>query len=260
MTGLTRRGTLLGASAVAAAGSRARAASPVRLGILADMSGPCSEDARTGSVVAADLAVEDFARDHPELKVELLAADAGTKTDTCADAGNTIKQAAEFGLTSHGTTVAATLLHIPQVHAVGLRSAQGLVLTDSYYWDLNGQSRAFAGHFAPRVKGFMPASTRAGVYSAVTHHLKTAPDIGADAAKADGRATVVRMKRIPTDDPIFGKRRIRWDSRKIHDMYLFEVKDPSSSKYPWDYYRPLAATPAEKAFRPKSGGGCAMVK
>ena len=156
--------------------------------------------------------------------------------------------------------IAATLFHIPQVHAIGLQAAKGLILTDCYYWDRNDESRAFAKRYAPQMKGFMPASTQAGMYSAVLHYLKTAVDMGPDAVKADGRATIARMKQIPTEDPIFGKGRVRQDGRKIHDMFLFEVKDQSDSKYPWDYYRQLADTPAEQAFRPESEGGCAMVK
>jgi len=110
------------------------------------------------------------------------------------------------------------------------------------------------------MKGFMPASTQAGMYSATIHYLKTVQAMGVDAAKADGRATVARMKEIPTEDPIFGTGRIRQDGRKIHKMYLFEVKAPADSKYPWDYYRQLSETPAEQAFRPESEGGCPMVK
>jgi branched-chain amino acid transport system substrate-binding protein len=409
MTRLPRRAAILGGTAAAMTlrPRKSRAAQAIRLGILTDMSGPYSEDAGPGSVVAAKLAIADFARDHPELKVELMSADAGTKTDTyvslagswydregvdaifdipfsagalalrtvaeqrnkvlmltgpatsdltgkaCgpnhvhwvydswsfasstaramvqrggknwffiqadyamgnslttdaramvekmggkvlgvakhpfpgttdfssflleaqssgaqvlgltnagADAGNTIKQAAEFGLTSRGMKLAATLFHIPQVHAIGLQAAKGLVLTDCYYWDMNDATRGFARRYAPEMKGFMPASTQAGMYSATLHYLKTVLAMGVDAAKADGRATVAAMKTIPTDDPIFGKGRIRQDGRKIHDMYLFEVKDQAESKYPWDYYRHLATTPAEQAFRPESEGGCAMVK
>ncbi len=409
MMSLSRRAAMFGGAAVASVlrPRRGRAAQPIRLGILTDMSGPYSEDAGPGSVVAAKLAIADFAQLHPELKVELMSADAGTKTDTyvsladawfdregvdaifdvpfsagalalrtvaerrnkvlmltgpatsdltgkaCgpnhvhwvydswsfasstaramvqrggdtwffiqadyamgasltgdasamieklggkvlgvakhpfpgttdfssyllqaqasgakvlgltnagADAGNTIKQASEFGLTSHGMKIAATLFHIPQVHAIGLSAAQGLILTDCYYWDRDDASRAFGRRFAAEMKGFMPASTQAGMYSATIHYLKTVLAMGVDAAKADGRATVVRMKEIPTEDPIFGTGRIRQDGRKIHKMYLFEVKAPSDSKYPWDYYRQLSETPAEQAFRPENEGGCPMVK
>lgn len=409
MKKLPRRAAILGGAAAATVlrPRQSRAAQAIRLGILTDMSGPYSEDAGPGSVVAARLAIADFAREHPELKVELLTADAGTKTDTyvslagawydregvdaifdipfsagalalrtiaeqrnkvlmltgpatsdltgkaCgpnhvhwvydswsfasstaramvqrggttwffvqadyamgnslttdaramvekmggkvlgvakhpfpgttdfssflleaqssgakvlgltnagADAGNTIKQAAEFGLTSRGMQIAATLFHIPQVHAIGLNAAKGLVLTDCYYWDMNDGTRAFAKRYAPEMKGFMPASTQAGMYSATLHYLKTVLAMGVDAARADGRATVAKMKTIPTEDPIFGKGRIRQDGRKIHEMHLFEVKDPADSKYPWDYYRHLATTPAEEAFRPESEGGCPLVK
>lgn len=409
MMSLSRRAVVFGGAAAASVmrPRRSRAEQAIRLGILTDMSGPYSEDAGPGSVVAAKLAIADFAQLHPELKVELMSADAGTKTDTyvsladawferegvdaifdvpfsagalalrtvaerrnkvlmltgpatsdltgkaCgpnhvhwvydsysfasstaramvqrggdtwffiqadyamgasltgdasamieklggkvlgvakhpfpgttdfssyllqaqasgakvlgltnagADAGNTIKQAAEFGLTSHGMKIAATLFHIPQVHAIGLSAAQGLILTDCYYWDRDDASRAFGRRFGAEMKGFMPASTQAGMYSATIHYLKTVLAMGVDAAKADGRATVVRMKEIPTEDPIFGTGRVRQDGRKIHKMYLFQVKAPSDSKYPWDYYRQLSETPAEQAFRPENEGGCTMVK
>ena len=407
MTNLTRRGALIaGGTALALKPRRARAAQPIRIGVLTDMSGPYSEDAGPGSVVGAKLAIADFVRDNPDFKVELVSADAGTKVDTyvslagswwdtggvdaifdipfsagalalrtlaeqrnkvlmltgpatsdlttkaCGpnhvhwvydsysfatstaraaynaggtswffiqadyamgnsltndasaevqrlggqilgvakhpfpgtsdfssyliqaqssgakvlglsnaggDAANTIKQAAEFGLTSHGMKVAATLFHIPQVHAIGLQAGQGLLLTDAYYWDMNDATRDFAKRYAAEMHGFMPASTQAGVYSAVIHYLKAVQAMGTDAARADGRATVVKMKEIPTDDPIFGKGRIRQDGRKIHAMYLFEVKKPSESKYPWDYYTLRATTPAEEAFRPMTAASCKMV-
>ena len=409
MMSLSRRAAMFGGAAVATVlrPRRGRAGQPIRLGILTDMSGPYSEDAGPGSVVAAKLAIADFAQQHPELQVELMSADAGTRTDTyvsladawfdregvdaifdvpfsagalalrtvaerrnkvlmltgpatseltgkaCgpnhvhwvydsysfasstaramvqrggdtwffiqadyamgasltgdasamvqklggkvlgvakhpfpgttdfssyllqaqasgakvlgltnagADAGNTIKQASEFGLTSHGMKIAATLFHIPQVHAIGLDAAHGLILTDCYYWDRDDASRAFGRRFAAEMKGFMPASTQAGVYSATIHYLKAVLSMGVDAAKADGRATVARIKEIPTQDPIFGAGRVRQDGRKIHKMYLFEVKTPAESKYPWDYYRQLSETPAEQAFRPENEGGCPMVK
>jgi branched-chain amino acid transport system substrate-binding protein len=407
---LTRRTALLGATTAAATTfrpRRSRAAQTIRLGVLTDMSGPYSEDAGPGSVVGAKLAVADFAKQHPELSVELKAADAGTKTDTyvsmagawydregvdaildipfsagalalrtvaeqrnkvllltgpatsdltgkaCGpnhvhwvydsysfasstaraaikaggdtwyfiqadyamgasltadaegmikkmggkvlgiskhpfpgttdfssyliaaqasgakvlgltnaggDAANTIKQAGEFGLTSHGMRVAATLFHIPQVHALGLNAAQGLLLTDVFYWDMNDDTRAFSKRYGAEMHGFMPASTQAGMYSAVVHYLKTVLAMGVDAAKADGRAAVAKMKEIPTDDPIFGKGRVRADGRKIHNSYLFEVKKPADSRYPWDYYKLLDTTPAEDAFRPMSEGGCPMLR
>jgi len=408
MSRLTRRGVMMGGGAIATAlrATKTRAAQAIKIGILTDMSGPYSEDAGPGSVVGAKLAIADFAKQHPELKVELLTADAGTKVDTyvslagnwwdtqgvdaifdipfsagalalrtlaeqrnkvlmltgpatsdlttkaCGpnhvhwvydsysfatstaraaykaggtswyfiqadyamgasltndaqteierlggkilgvakhpfpgttdfssylieaqasgakvlglanaggDAANTIKQASEFGLTSHGMKVAATLFHIPQVHAIGLQAAQGLLLTDAYYWDMNDGTREFAKRYAAEMHGFMPASTQAGMYSAVTHYLKTVLAMGVDDAKADGRATIAKMKDIPTDDPIFGKGRIRQDGRKIHPMYLFEVKKPAESRYDWDYYTLRDTTPTEQAFRPMTPGLCKMV-
>jgi branched-chain amino acid transport system substrate-binding protein len=181
-------------------------------------------------------------------------------TNAGADAGNTIKQAKEFGLTGQGIRIAATLFHIPQVHSLGLPTAQGLVLTDAFYWDMNDGTRAFSRRFAADMKGFMPASTQAGVYSAIMHYLKAVQAMGVEAAKADGRGAIAKMKAIPTDDVIFGRGRVREDGRKIHNMYLFQVKKPDESKYPWDYYTQVGLTDAEEAFRPMNAGGCAMVR
>jgi branched-chain amino acid transport system substrate-binding protein len=411
MPRLTRRAAVLGSLAATTAATalprRARAAAPIRLGILTDMSGPYSEDAGPGSVAAGKLALADAAKMFPDIKVELVAADAGTKVDTymtlagqwwdrdgvdvvldipfsagalavrtlaeqrdkvllltgpatsdltgkaCgpnhvhwvydswsfasstaramvksggdtwffiqadyamgasltadasamvtklggkvlgvarhpfpgttdfssylvqaqasgakvlgltnagADAGNTVKQAREFGLTKQGMRIAATLFHITSVHALGIEAAQGMMLTDCYYWDMNDGTRGFANRYAAEMKGSRPASTQAGIYSAIMHYLKAVQAMGVDAAKASGRATIAKMKEIPTDDIIFGKGRVRADGRKIHPTYLFQVKAPSDSRYPWDYYRLMATTPAEEAFRPENEGGCPMVK
>jgi len=172
------------------------------------------------------------------------------------DTINSIKQGAEFGIVKAGQNFAGLLVFISDVHSLGLASAQGLVLTESWYWDMNDANREFAKKFAPANKGKYPTMTQAGVYSAVTHYLKAVEALKND---EDGKAVVAKMKQMPTDDKLFGKGTIRADGRKIHDMYLFEVKKPEESKYPWDYYKVRATIPAAEAFRPLKDGGCPLV-
>jgi len=168
------------------------------------------------------------------------------------DTINSIKQAAEFGIVKGGQNLAGMLVFITDVHALGLQTAQGLIFTETFYWDRNDASRAFAKRFAPQYKGNMPTMVQAGVYSAVMHYLKAV-----EAGKTDdGTKVIAQMKKMPTDDPLFGKGRIRADGRKLHDAYLVEVKKPSESKGPWDYYKIRATIPAEQAFRPEADGGC----
>jgi branched-chain amino acid transport system substrate-binding protein len=176
------------------------------------------------------------------------------------DTVNTVKQAAEFGITRRGTKIAVLLMFLNDVHALGLQAAQGLVLTETFYWDLNDRTRAFTNRVKPHLAGAMPAMSHAGCYSAVLHYLKTAADMGAAQAKQDGAATVTRMKAMPTDDDCFGPGRIREDGRKLHPAYLFEVKAPGESKGAWDYYKLLQTTPAEEAFRPLAEGSCPLVR
>ena len=173
-----------------------------------------------------------------------------------ADTTNAIKQAAEFGIVKGGQSLAALLIFLTDIKALGLPTAQGLVFTEAWYWDMNDANRAFAKKFAERNKGIHPSMVHAGVYSAVTHYLKAVSDLKAD---ADGKAVVAKMKSMPTDDPLFGKGTIRADGRKIHPMYLFEVKKPAESKGPWDLYKLRATIPAEEAFRPLKEGGCPLV-
>jgi branched-chain amino acid transport system substrate-binding protein len=173
------------------------------------------------------------------------------------DTSNAIKQASEFGIVTGGQKLAALLATITDVHALGLQAAQGLQLTEAFYWDLNDQTRAFARRFAQRHNGNMPTMIQAGVYSAVWHYLKALAQLDRDAG---GRAVVAKMKELPTDDPIFGKGAIREDGRKIHPMVLFEVKKPSESKGPWDYYKLVHTVPAAEAFRPLDQGDCPLVK
>ena len=171
------------------------------------------------------------------------------------DTINSIKQASEFGITKGGQKLAGLLVFLPDVHGLGLNTAQGLQITESWYWDLNDASRAFAKRFAAQHGGKYPSSDHAGVYAGVLHYLKAV-----DAAKTDdGTKVVAKMKELPTDDPLFGKGSIRADGRKIHPVYLFEVKKPSESKGPYDYYKVLQTIPADKAFRPIDQGNCPLV-
>jgi branched-chain amino acid transport system substrate-binding protein len=173
------------------------------------------------------------------------------------DTINSIKQAGEFGIAEGGQNLAGLLVFITDVHALGLKTAQGLIFTETWYWDLNDANRAFAEEFAKANKGNRPTMVQAGVYSAVMHYLKAVTALGAD---GDGAAVVAKMKELPTDDKLFGKGTVRQDGRKIHPAYLFEVKKPSESKGPWDYYKLRTTIPAEEAFRPLAEGGCPLVK
>jgi branched-chain amino acid transport system substrate-binding protein len=172
------------------------------------------------------------------------------------DTINSIKQAAEFGIVQRGQNLAGLLVFITDVHGLGLDKAQGLIFTEAWYWDLNDASRAWAKRFAPLNKGQYPSMDHAGVYTAVLHYLKAVAALKSD----DGTKVIAQMKNMPTDDPLFGKGRVRADGRKIHPAYLFEVKKPSESKYPYDYYKLRATIPADQAFRPEKDGGCALVK
>ncbi|WP_119352739.1 ABC transporter substrate-binding protein [Azohydromonas sediminis] len=172
------------------------------------------------------------------------------------DTINSIKQAAEFGLTRRGQNLAGMLVFINDIHSLGLNTAQGLILTETFYWDLNDQTRAWSKRFAERHNGRMPSMVQAGVYSAVLHYLKAVEALKSD----DGTKVIEQMKKMPTDDPLFGKGSIRADGRKIHPAYLFEVKTPAESKGPWDYYKLRATIPAAEAFRPLNQGECPLVK
>ena len=175
------------------------------------------------------------------------------------DTVNCIKQAAEFGLMKGGMKVAGLLFIIHDVHGVGLSSAQGVSLTEPFYWNMNDGTRAFAKRFAAKMPGNVPGSVHAGQYSGVTHYLKAVVEVGYDKAKASGLAVMEVMKATPTQDPLFGKGMVRKDGRVIHDLYLFEVKSPEQSKGPWDYYNLKRTVPAAEAFRPMNQGGCSLV-
>jgi len=172
------------------------------------------------------------------------------------DTTNSIKGAAEFGIVKGGQNLAGLLVFLTDVHALGLATAQGLIVTNTFYWDTNDQTRAFAKRFAAVDKGIHPTMVHAGVYASLLHYLKAVEALKSD----DGTKVVAKMKEMPTDDPLFGKGTIRVDGRKIHQAYLMEVKKPAESKYPWDYYKVRATIPADQAFRPLADGGCSLVK
>jgi branched-chain amino acid transport system substrate-binding protein len=173
------------------------------------------------------------------------------------DTINSIKQASEFGIVQGGQSLAGLLVFVTDVAALGLPTAQGLVMTEAWYWDMNDASRAWTKRWQAQRPGKWPSMGTAGVYSAVIHYLKAVEALKSD---ADGRAVAAKMKEMPTDDPLFGKGNIRADGRKIHDLYLFEVKTPAESKYAGDLYRLRATIPAAEAFRPLKEGGCPLVQ
>ncbi len=401
---LTRRG--LAALAAASVAGPARAATPVRIGVLTEMGGPYAEDSGRGSVAAARFAIEDFQRTQPGFMVELVSADSQTKPDVAAaiagtwydrdgvdmiidvpvsncalavasvtrsrnkvaifntstsdltgracspnhvhwafdtyalsasttramladgggtwfliqadytfgavlaaeataviragggrvlgtvkhpfpgttdfssyllaaqasgaaviglanagaDAANCIKQATEFGLTRGGVRLAALQCLLPSIHGIGAEAAQGLYLTESFYWDADPGTRAFSDRFARAMPGTRPCMIHAGCYAGALHYLKAVASLGPEAARADGAGVVAEMKRLPTDDPLFGRGRIREDGRKIHDMHLYRVKSPAASHNSWDLYDLVHTTPGEQAFRPLNEGGCPLVR
>jgi len=172
------------------------------------------------------------------------------------DTDNAIKQGAEFGITAGGQHFAGLLVFITDVQALGLKTAQGLVLTETWYWDMTDANRAWTKRWQAERPGKFPSMVQAGVYSATLHYLKA---VAALKSAADGKVVVAKMKEMPTDDPLFGKGHIRADGRKIHPAYLFEVKKPEESKYPGDDYKLRATIPAEEAFRPMKDDNCPMV-
>jgi branched-chain amino acid transport system substrate-binding protein len=172
------------------------------------------------------------------------------------DTDNSIKQGAEFGITAGGQHFAGLLVFITDVEALGLKVAQGLVLTETWYWDMTDANRAWTKRWQAQVPGKFPNMSQAGVYSAVTHYLKA---VAALKSAADGKAVVAKMKEMPTDDPLFGKGFIRADGRKIHPAYVFDVKTPAESKYPGDDYKLRATIPPDEAFRPMKDDNCPLI-
>jgi len=175
------------------------------------------------------------------------------------DTTNAIKQAAEFGIVKGGQKLAALLLFLTDVKAIGLETAQGLNFTETFYWDLNDQTREFSKKFAARMKnGAPPTMVQAGVYAGLIHYFKALDALGGN--PHDGVKVVEKMKSMPTDDPLFGKGEIQPNGRTIHSAYLFEVKKPSESKGPWDFYKLIGTVPGDQAFTPLSESKCAMLK
>jgi branched-chain amino acid transport system substrate-binding protein len=196
----------------------------------------------------------------PDFSSFLLQAQASrAKVIALANAGgdtiNSIKQAAEFGITEGGQKVVGVLVWASDVNALGLAAAQGLMLTEAWYWDLSDDSRAWTRRWQAERPGKFPTSNHAGVYSAVLHYLKAVAALKSD---ADGRVVAAKMKEMPAEDALFGKGTVRIDGRKMHNMYLFEVKRPADSKYPGDLYKMRAVIPAAGAFRPLKEGGCPL--
>ena len=205
--------------------------------------------------VRAPLSTADFS------SFLLQAQGSGAKIIGLANAGgdtiNSIKQASEFGIVAGGQKLAGLLVFLTDVNSLGLQTAQGLQLTSAFYWDLNEATRAWSKRFAERNGGNEPTMVQAGVYSNVLAYLKAVEAHGSD---ADGKMVVDKLKEMGSDDPIFGKGTVRADGRHVHDMYLFEVKNPAESKGKWDYYKLVRTIPAAEAFRPLAEGGCPLVK
>ena len=171
------------------------------------------------------------------------------------DTQNALKQAAEFGIVQAGQKVVALLVEITDVHSLGVKATQGLIVTDAFYWDTNDETRAFSNRFNEKV-GHMPTMIQAGLYSATMHYLKAIEAIGTDEAPK----VMAQMRATPINDFFAKNGKIRIDGRMVHDMYLFEVKKPEESKGEWDLYKLLATVPGDEAFRPLDKGGCPLVK
>jgi branched-chain amino acid transport system substrate-binding protein len=175
------------------------------------------------------------------------------------DTTNSIKQAAEFGIVKGGQKLAALLLFLTDVKAIGLETAQGLNFTETFYWDMNDDTRAFSKKFSARMKnGAPPTMVQAGVYSGLLHYFKALDALGGN--PHDGVKVVEKMKAIPTEDTLFGKGEIQPNGRTIHSAYLFEVKKPSESKGAWDFYKLIGTVPGDQAFTPLSESKCSLLK
>ncbi|WP_299365512.1 ABC transporter substrate-binding protein [uncultured Paracoccus sp.] len=190
----------------------------------------------------------------------LQAQSSGAKVIGLANGGgdmiNAVKQASEFGITQSGQSLAALVAFISDVHSLGLQTAQGLVLTEAFYWDQNDESRAWSERFGALHEGKMPTQVHAGVYSSIMHYLKAVEAAGTK----DADAVMAKMKEMPIDDPLFGQGEVRVDGRAVHDMYLFRVKSPEDSTGEWDVYETLATIPASEAFRPLADSDCPLVQ
>ncbi|WP_284945388.1 ABC transporter substrate-binding protein [Acidisoma cladoniae] len=176
------------------------------------------------------------------------------------DTVNSIKQAHQFGITQSGMKIAGLLIYCNDIHGMGLDIAQGLVLTESFYWDLNDKTRAFTKRVLPRTPNNYPSMAQAGCYSGTTHFMKAVDTMGLDAANKSGAAIIAQMKKMPTSDDAFGECSVREDGRFMCPSYLFRVKTPAESKYPWDYYNLIHTSSAEQTFAPLATEGCPLVK
>jgi branched-chain amino acid transport system substrate-binding protein len=172
-----------------------------------------------------------------------------------ADTINTIKQAAEFGIVAGGQNLAGIVMFISDIHSLGLKLAQGLIITEAYYWDLNDRTRAFGKRFFERTKR-MPTMNQAATYSATLHYLNAVKAAGTK----DTKPVLAKMRETPVRDAFTDNGVVREDGRMVHSMFLFEVKKPEESKGPWDYYKLLAEVPGDQAFRPMKDGGCPLIK
>jgi branched-chain amino acid transport system substrate-binding protein len=172
------------------------------------------------------------------------------------DTINSIKQAAEFGIVKGGQKLAGLLVFSSDVAALGLQTANGLSLTETWYWDANEANRAWTKRWQQERPGKFPTMIHAGVYAGIQHYLKARLALSGN---SDGKAVVAKMKETPTDDILFGKGTIQPNGRKVHDAYLFEVKKPEDSKHPGDFYKTIATIPASEAFRPLKDSGCPLV-
>jgi branched-chain amino acid transport system substrate-binding protein len=172
-----------------------------------------------------------------------------------ADTVNAIKQAHEFGIKESGVQLAGLYLHITDIHAIGLDQAQGLLMTQAFYWDLNDETRAWSKRFYERHKA-MPTMGQAGVYSSILHYLKAIEAAGTDEAQAVAK----KMKELPVNDFFAKNGRVREDGRMVHDLYVFEVKKPEESRESWDYLKLVRTIPGDQAFRPLSEGECPLIK
>jgi len=185
----------------------------------------------------------------------------GAKVIGIANAGgdftNAVRQASEFGIVQGGQNLAGLLVTAVDVQALGLPAAQGLLLTENWYWDLNEESRAWTKRWQAMRPNKVPTMLHAGVYGAVTHYLKAVEALNAE-EDDDGQAVATIMKKMPTNDPLFGQGLVRADGRKIHDSYLFEVKTPEESRSSDDLYKVRSVLPAAEAFRPLNAGGCPL--
>jgi branched-chain amino acid transport system substrate-binding protein len=175
------------------------------------------------------------------------------------DMENCVKQAADFNLANQGIRVAALLGFITEAKSMGLETAQGLLLPGIFYWDANDRTRAFTKRFLPKTPGNYPSDLHAACYSATTHYLKAAAALGVEKVKTSGLDAIKWMKANPTEDDCFGRASIRADGRFLTTGYLFQVKQPSQSKGPWDVFNVLSSTPADQAFRPMAEGGCSFI-